>query len=101
MYIGMNAYEGEGGHVYRSLTEIREDIKEVSESIAEINSMLNIRDMLMRMLSDAAEDNPEEWLPELCELAEGAAEGLSQLSELEATLSELRDELSYTRAALG
>lgn len=100
MYIRMNEYEGEGGHIYRSLTEIKEEISEVRAAIAEINSMLNIRDMLMRLLSDAAEENPAEWLPELLELSLGAKEGLAQLSELELTLEELREELSYTREAM-
>ncbi len=100
MYIRMNAYEGEGGHIYRSLSEIREDIKEVREAISEINSMLNIRDMLMQMLSEVAEDDPDEWLPELYELADGARESLLQLHELEDTLCELRCELSYTKNAL-
>lgn len=100
MYIRMNEYEGEGGHIYRSLSEIKEEICDVKAAIAEINFKLNIRDMLMRMLSDAAEENPAEWLPELLELADGAREGLAQLSELELTLRELREELSYTREAL-
>ena len=100
MYVRMNEYEGEGGHIYRSLSEIREEISEVRAEIAEINSMLNIRDMLMHLLSDAAEENPAEWMPELCEIVDGAREGLLQLFELELTLSELREELSYTKAAL-
>lgn len=100
MYVRMNAYEGEGGHIYRSLSEIREDIGEVKAAISEINSMLNIRDMLIDMLTEAAADDPDEWLPELCELVDGAREGLLQLSELEDTLCELRCELSYTKEAL-
>ena len=100
MYIRMNEYEGEGGHIYRSLSEIKEEICDVKAAIAEINFKLNIRDMLMRMLSDAAEENPAEWLPELLELSLGAKEGLAQLSELELTLEELREELSYTREAM-
>ena len=100
MYVRMNAYEGEGGHIYRSPSEIRADIRAVRESISEINSMLNIRSMLMQMLSDAIEENPTDWLPEVCELLDGAREGLEQLRELEENLSELRCELEYTRAAL-
>lgn len=100
LYVRANFYEGDGGHIYRSVSEIRDDIRRVRELIEEINLSLNIRDMLMRMLSDAASDEPSEWLPELCELAEGAKEGLFELSRLDKTLDELRDELSYTKAAL-
>ena len=100
MYIRPNDYEGQGGHIYRRLSDIRADILRVSEEIEQINSMLNIRDMLMRMLSSAAEDNPEDWLPELCELLDGAKEGLDEMRKLERTLSQLHCELADTKAAL-
>ena len=100
MIMGCDCYEGEGVHIYRSLSEIREDIRDVSEMIEEINSMLNIRNMLIDMLSDEARAEPSEWLPELCELVDGAREGLFELSELQGTLEELREELVHTRAAL-
>ena len=100
MIIGANDYEGEGIHIYRSLSEIRRDITEVSEMIEQINSMLNIRGMLADMLCKEAEAKPSEWLPELCEVVMGAKEGLEELSALEKTLEELREELLYTRDAL-
>ena len=100
MIIGYDSYEGSGVHIYRSLSQIREDIESVSELIEEINSMLNIRGMLMDILSAEASAQPTEWLPELCELVEGAREGLAELSVLENTLEELKEELVYTRAAL-
>ena len=95
-----NFNEGEGGHIYRSVYEIKADIRRVMGLIEEINSMLNIRDMLMNMLSDAASDAPSEWLEDLCELVDGAREGLNQLGELEQTLEQLKEELSYTVAAI-
>ena len=100
MILGPDLYEGEGIHIYRSLSEIRRDIDRVSDMIEEINSMLNIRNMLMEMLTAEADSEPSEWLPELCELVDGAREGLSELSELEKMLTELKEELSYTRRAL-
>lgn len=100
MLMGADAYEGEGVHIYRSLSEIRRDIANVREEIVEINSVLNIRNMLIDMLSDEARAEPSEWLPELCELVLGAEEGLRELSLLKSTLEQLREELEYTRAAL-
>ena len=98
--MGSDSYEGEGVHIYRSLSEIRRDIVTVSDMIADINSMLNIRDMLVRTVAEGAGAEPLEWLPELLELVEGAKEGLMELSELNRVLGELREELEYTRAAL-
>lgn len=100
MIMGSDFFEGEGVHIYRSLSEIRRDIDEVSSMIAEINSMLNIRDMLMRLISEEASAAPSEWLPELLELSDGAREGLSELRELEKTLDALKEEMLYTRRAL-
>lgn len=100
MIMGCDPYEGEGVHIYRSLSEIRRDIESVSDMIADINDMLNIRDMLMQALNEEALSSPSEWLPEILELTEGAREGLRELELLNETLEELKEELAYTREAL-
>lgn len=98
--MGADSYEGEGVHIYRSLSEIRSDIEDVRADIEEINSIFNIRSMLIDLLEDEARREPSEWLPELCELVSGAEEGLRELSVLKAALTELNEELIYTRDAL-
>ena len=101
MYIGVNLKTGEGAHVYRSLTKIREEISDVREKIAEINSDINIRDMLLTLLSGAINDRPEAWIPEISELILGAKEGLERLEELSELLTELKYELEATKEAMG
>ena len=101
MYIGVNLKAGEGAHVYRSLTNIREEIHTVRTRIEEINSEINIRDMLLTLLSGALRERPEDWIPEISELILGAKEGLEKLSELSELLTDLKYELEATKEAMG
>lgn len=101
MYRGTNYEDYEAPHIYRSITSIRQDMCEVREQIKEINSRLNIRNMLYELLSSAAESQPCEWVPELRELAEGAEESLSELRALSEVLTELSCELEETKRVMG
>ena len=101
MLVSADFYEGEGAHIYRSIPAIRVDIDEVARQIDDINSSLNIRDIVMELISESAEDEPREWIPELSMLIRESEAGLRRLCELKDTLNALKDELEYTKRALG
>ena len=96
MFVSVNFNEGERAHNYRSLSDIRSDIRDVSEKIRDINEGLNIRHILMQTMSRSAEEDPQKWIPELSEIISGAEAGLMALSELNELLDDLKEELRYT-----
>ena len=100
MLLSADFYEGEGAHVYRSIPAIRMDIDEVARQIEEINDSLNIRDIVMQLISESALDEPKEWIPELSMLIRESELGLGRLCELRDTLNALKEELEYTKRAL-
>lgn len=95
-----STYEGEGARLYRTTEEIRRDIKEIKERIAEANAMLNIRNMLTELIADYADTSPECWVPELRALADDAESTLACLSGLCENLEMLKCELEDTRWAI-
>ncbi|MBQ1260669.1 MAG: hypothetical protein IIX96_01490 [Clostridia bacterium] len=96
MFVSVNFNEGERAHNYRSLSQIRSDIRDVSEKIRDINEGLNVRHILMQTMSRSAEEDPKKWIPELAEIISGAEAGLEALKELHEVLDELNEELEYT-----
>lgn len=100
MLMSADLYEGEGAHIYRSIPSIRVDIDEVTRQIEEINDSLNIRNIVMELISDSLLDEPKEWIPELAMLIRESEAGLRRLTELKDTLGVLKEELEYTKCAL-
>ncbi len=96
-----NTYEGEGVRIYRRPADIRSDILNIKDKIAETDNMLNVRSLLLDALSEVAEGDPDKWLPEIEEIVEEAKETLASLAALERTLSDLEDELKQTRWVMG
>jgi len=95
-----STYEGEAPRLYRTTEEIRRDIKDIKERIAETSAMLNIRNMLTEVIAEYAEASPERWVPELRALVEDAEATLESLAELCTNLDMLRCELEDTRWAI-
>lgn len=93
MYTVMNNVEGCAARLYRSPSEIREDIDIISVKIEEISDMLSVHNLLVEMIPIWAEEEPNKWIPELEDTLAEATEALETLKELKGTLEELRDEL--------
>ncbi len=102
MFFGnCSIYEGERAKLYRSPSEIREDIIEIKNKIESVNSMLNIRNMLTSMMENYASREPETWIPMLEGVAEDARDSLDRLKELNRALDALTAELEDTIWILG
>ena len=96
-----NTYEGEPMRIYRRPADIRRDIDGIKAKIKEADDMLNVRSLLLDVLSEVAEGDPDKWIPEIEEIVEEAKETLSKLSSLERTLCELQEELKQTGWVMG
>ena len=101
MYRGTNDYEGEPVMLYRTPAEIKSDIRDISIRIKEVESLLNIRSLLMDMLTSAAQREPRKWIPEIEEVVREAAQTLDELRRLKESLDELYEEWREARWALG
>lgn len=99
MYKTIDCYEGEPAMLYRSAVAIKNDIRRVAIKIKEAQSMLNVRSLLMDMLTAAAEREPEKWIPEIEDVVNEAAESLRELASLKESLDELLDEWREARCA--
>ena len=78
---------------YRSPSEITGEIREISERICEINSLLNVRHMISDAITAESEGNFERKVEALNELAEFANKALQEMRGLEARLDLLKSEL--------
>ena len=87
--------------IYRSLGEIRRDINRIKEGIVVTNDQLNIRSLLLEVLSGAEYSSPELLIPELYEAIAEAKDALSVLTGLKEELSTLEEELEETRCVIG
>ena len=79
--------------IYRSRSEIREDIKYISERIAEVNEMLNIRELLSDVFSEKNCADALKKAEAVTELLKYAEEALDELRSLNERLDELKSEL--------
>ena len=87
--------------LYRTPGQIKRDIDEISERIADVMFMLNIRAMISETISESSIDDAKRCAEAIGELVEDAKEALTSLGELERELDELRDELSDSIAIMG
>lgn len=101
MLVSANTYEGRPVRLYRSPIEIRRDIDDISARIREADEMLSVRGILMELLSELAEGDPERWVNELFDLVSEAKSSLDNLRSLNRSLDELTDELYEVRCVMG
>ena len=87
--------------LYRSPTDVRRDIFEIKQKIAECDSRLNIKGILTDSLTEYAHGEPEKWIPALKALVDEADETLRTLEGLKQTLDMLTRELEDTKCVLG
>ncbi len=100
-FVKCSTYEGDRAKLYRSPESIREDISEIKTKIDAVNSMLNVRNILMEMIDATAHGEPENWIPLLSEIVCDAEDSLHKLKTLKESLDILSDELEDTRWVLG
>lgn len=93
--------DGTPMRIYRSPIQIRSDIENIKSSIAETNSRLDLRALLVDMLDDGRTSDPRELVISLEEAAGEARESLTMLTRLSEELSSLEEELRVTRWAMG
>ena len=96
-----STYEGEPVRLYRTTEEIGRDIRSIKEKISEVNSMLNIRNVLTEAMAAYAESEPEMWIPELRVIVDEADDTLGVLRKLRGSLDLLKAELEDAKWALG
>ncbi len=99
MYRTYDIYEGEPIMLYRSAESVKNDIRKISDKIKEAEQMLDIRSLLMDMLTKCAEEDPERWLPDIEDVVRDAANTLEQLRSLKESLEELFDEWREIKCA--
>lgn len=101
MYRTYDLANGLAPRIYRMPSEIKTDIKKITERIDEACAMLNIRSLLVEILSSERADSPEKLIPDLEEAVFEARCALDKLRGLEEELAALEDELEDTRCILG
>ena len=100
MYKVYDASVGLPPTLYRTPSEVRRDISAIRNKINEINERMNLRTLLMDILSDERTVcEPEFWIPELTEALREAKEAHGSLGMLERELSELEEEMRETKWA--
>lgn len=96
----LNELEGIPVRLYRSPDEIRREMRQIAERIKNTDEQLNVRNMLMSVISDFADAEPQRWIPELEETLAEAKEALEDLAHLQDTLEALAAELAEARWAV-
>ena len=101
MYRGYDDEFGLGPRIYRSPDEIRNDIERVKYEIENINCGINIRELMLEMLSNEENLSPDNIISELESLVSAAEEALAELSNLNEELSLLEEELYEVKCEIG
>ena len=101
MYRKYDSKNGIGARIYRSPSEIRKDIKRISEEIDDTLSMINIRSLLIEILSGENLASPEKMIPDLEEAIYEAKGALENMKGLKEELCLLEEELEETRCKVG
>lgn len=79
--------------IYRTPREIRRDMDEISSKIKETNLKLNLRALVIDIISCERESSPESLITELESALAEAREALTELTTLHNELSALEAEL--------
>lgn len=100
MLVHANTYEGTPARLYRTAREVEMDISYIRGRAAEIENMLSVRNLIMEIITDYADKNPEQWVPELESAVCEARAALDTLQGLNSRLGELREELGDIRCMM-
>jgi hypothetical protein len=100
MYRSYDDVNGIGPTVFRSPSEIREDIGYIKRKIKETNAAMNIREILTTVLANEDGDC-ERLISVIAEAVEEASRALDELRSLEDELCELEDELREVKWIMG
>ena len=101
MYRPCNITEGEPARLYRSPCDIRYDMDIISKKIRETSSMLNVRNILLEILSECGGKSTEGLISELELMIEEAKESLNELKGLHENLKDLAEELEDAKWIVG
>ena len=83
----------EGRGAYRSRADIKEDIRLISERIAEVNDALNVRELISDIFNEESSVDMIKRAESITELLKCAEEALCELKELNEMLDDLKAEL--------
>ena len=102
MFMRFKKEDGTADAIYRSPEEIISDIEVVRREIKAIRERMNLRELVVELLSDErVVAEPDLWIERLEELTAEAREAEASLGELREMLLELKEELYNTQWALG
>ncbi len=101
MYRTYDSKNGIRPRIYRNPSEIKKDIKKIGIEIDETLSMINIRSLLIDILSEDNSESPESLIPDLEEAINDAKVALAKLRGLKEELCMLEEELEETRCKVG
>lgn len=101
MVISASIDTGTPTRIYRSLSEIKRDINLIKERIFLTDERINIRALLLELLSSARCFSPEVLIPELKEAIDEANDALELLLRLREELSALEEEMEETVCVIG
>ena len=93
MYIRRGREETEPPEIYRDPLRIRLDIERIKREIETTSEAVNIRGLLLEMLTDKRRGEPEKLIPELYFVIEEAEAALVSMNKLKEELLELEEEL--------
>ena len=100
MYRSYDNVFGLPPRIYRTPDEIRLDIYEVRQEIEKINSRLNIRGLMLEIISEEAKLSPKDVVSTLETMLAEAEEALSELNGLKEELLDLEKELKEVKCAM-
>ena len=101
MYRTFDMVNGIPPCIYRTPKEVRRDIDEISDRIKETNLRLNLRALVIDILSGDKGDEPSSLISELESAIEEARDALSELRNLENELKALEYEMGELRWLAG
>ena len=68
-------------------------MSKISRELRDIEEMLTVRNIVLEMVTECADADPEKWIPELEDMVAEAREALDRATRLKASLDELSEEL--------
>ena len=101
MFVRYDPSRGIPPRIYRTVGEIRRDIRDISQKIADADKMMNIRSLLIDILASDRYDDPRAMIPELYDAIAEANDALKGLKALNEELDALREELNETKCEIG
>ena len=101
MYRTFDVANGIPPRIYRAPNEIRRDIDEISAKIKETNLRLNLRALVLDIISSDRGEEPANLISELESAIEESREALSELKNLENDLTALEYEMEEIKWLAG